>query len=111
MSIAELLANRENKYGWVTDIEAETIPRGYRESWGTWRRAPHKVQSRAGKLLPPPEACCLCRERDQATTPIQRELPERRLAPSYLGLLAVLEVVAVGSFGSQPVHLRKCGVV
>jgi Fe-S cluster assembly protein SufB len=31
MSTAELLANREYKYGWVTDIEAETIPRGLSE--------------------------------------------------------------------------------
>jgi Fe-S cluster assembly protein SufB len=31
MSTAEILANREYKYGWVTDIEAETIPRGLSE--------------------------------------------------------------------------------
>src|SRR3981081_2479638 len=31
MSTAEMLANREYKYGWVTDIEAETIPRGLSE--------------------------------------------------------------------------------
>src|SRR5216684_1322606 len=31
MSSAEILANREYKYGWVTDIEAETIPRGLSE--------------------------------------------------------------------------------
>jgi len=32
MSTAEILANREYKYGWVTDIEAETIPRGLSEA-------------------------------------------------------------------------------
>src|ERR687895_154253 len=32
MSTAEILANREYKYGWVTDIESETIPRGLSES-------------------------------------------------------------------------------
>src|SRR3982075_571425 len=31
MSTAEILANREYKYGWVTDIESETIPRGLSE--------------------------------------------------------------------------------
>ncbi len=31
MSTAEILANREYKYGWVTDIESETIPRGLNE--------------------------------------------------------------------------------
>src|ERR1700687_2492204 len=31
MSTAEILANREYKYGWVTDIEAETVPRGLSE--------------------------------------------------------------------------------
>jgi Fe-S cluster assembly protein SufB len=31
MSTAEILSNREYKYGWVTDIEAETIPRGLSE--------------------------------------------------------------------------------
>jgi Fe-S cluster assembly protein SufB len=31
MSTAEILANREYNYGWVTDIEAETIPRGLSE--------------------------------------------------------------------------------
>ena len=31
MSTAEILKNREYKYGWVTDIEAETIPRGLSE--------------------------------------------------------------------------------
>src|SRR5690349_1732819 len=31
MSTADILANREYKYGWVTDIEAETIPRGLSE--------------------------------------------------------------------------------
>src|SRR5215475_8239957 len=31
MSTAEILANREYKYGWVTDIESETIPRGLTE--------------------------------------------------------------------------------
>jgi Fe-S cluster assembly protein SufB len=31
MSTAEILGNREYKYGWVTDIEAETIPRGLSE--------------------------------------------------------------------------------
>src|SRR5712675_2221223 len=31
MSTAEILANREYKYGWVTDIEVETIPRGLSE--------------------------------------------------------------------------------
>ena len=31
MSTAEILANREYKYGWVTDIESETIPRGLGE--------------------------------------------------------------------------------
>src|SRR5712692_4087361 len=31
MSTAEILTNREYKYGWVTDIEAETIPRGLSE--------------------------------------------------------------------------------
>ena len=32
MSTAEILANREYKYGWVTDIESETIPRGLSEN-------------------------------------------------------------------------------
>ena len=32
MSTAEILANREYKYGWVTDIESETIPRGLSEA-------------------------------------------------------------------------------
>src|SRR5881394_959983 len=31
MSTAEILANREYKYGWVTDIESDTIPRGLSE--------------------------------------------------------------------------------
>src|SRR5216684_2152937 len=31
MSTAEILTNREYKYGWVTDIESETIPRGLSE--------------------------------------------------------------------------------
>src|SRR5436853_2494724 len=31
MSTAEILGNREYKYGWVTDIESETIPRGLSE--------------------------------------------------------------------------------
>src|SRR5215510_6052998 len=31
MSTADILANREYKYGWVTDIESETIPRGLNE--------------------------------------------------------------------------------
>src|ERR1041385_8085143 len=31
MSTADILANREYKYGWVTDIAAETIPRGLSE--------------------------------------------------------------------------------
>ena len=31
MSTAELLANREYKYGWTTDIESEMIPRGLNE--------------------------------------------------------------------------------
>src|SRR5882757_1893620 len=31
MSTAEILANREYKHGWVTDIESETIPRGLSE--------------------------------------------------------------------------------
>src|SRR3977135_3705719 len=31
MSTSEILANREYKYGWVTDIESETIPRGLSE--------------------------------------------------------------------------------
>src|SRR5499427_7969090 len=31
MGTAEILANREYKYGWVTDIESETIPRGLNE--------------------------------------------------------------------------------
>ncbi len=31
MSTAEVFTNREYKYGWVTDIEAETIPRGLSE--------------------------------------------------------------------------------
>src|SRR5438046_1622398 len=31
MSTTEILANREYKYGWVTDIESETIPRGLSE--------------------------------------------------------------------------------
>jgi Fe-S cluster assembly protein SufB len=31
MSTAEILSNREYKYGWVTDIESETIPRGLSE--------------------------------------------------------------------------------
>jgi Fe-S cluster assembly protein SufB len=31
MSTAEILANQEYKYGWVTDIESETIPRGLSE--------------------------------------------------------------------------------
>src|SRR5438105_15069460 len=31
MSTAEILGNREYKYGWVTDIESETIPRGLTE--------------------------------------------------------------------------------
>src|SRR5213594_2708214 len=31
MSTAEILKNREYKYGWVTDIESETIPRGLTE--------------------------------------------------------------------------------
>ena len=31
MSTAEILAKREYKYGWVTDIESETIPRGLSE--------------------------------------------------------------------------------
>src|SRR5207249_4485997 len=31
MSTAEILARREYKYGWVTDIESETIPRGLSE--------------------------------------------------------------------------------
>ena len=31
MSTAEILANREYKYGFVTDIEAETIARGLSE--------------------------------------------------------------------------------
>src|SRR5438093_4997863 len=31
MSTAEILGNREYKYGWVTDIEAETIPKGLSE--------------------------------------------------------------------------------
>src|ERR1043166_9088015 len=31
MSTADILANREYKYGWVTEIEAETIPRGLSE--------------------------------------------------------------------------------
>ena len=31
MSTAEILANREYKYGWVTDIESEMIPRGLSE--------------------------------------------------------------------------------
>src|SRR6266487_3220646 len=31
MSTTEILTNREYKYGWVTDIESETIPRGLSE--------------------------------------------------------------------------------
>src|SRR5437870_4948356 len=31
MSTAEILKNREYKYGWVTDFESETIPRGLNE--------------------------------------------------------------------------------
>jgi len=31
MSTTDLLTNREYKYGWVTDIESETIPRGLSE--------------------------------------------------------------------------------
>src|ERR1043165_9702429 len=31
MSTAEILANREYKYGWTTDIESEMIPRGLNE--------------------------------------------------------------------------------
>src|SRR3989440_11913361 len=31
MSTAEILGNREYKYGWVTDIETETVPRGLTE--------------------------------------------------------------------------------
>src|SRR6478736_4944541 len=31
MSTAEILANREYKYGWVTDIESEVIPKGLSE--------------------------------------------------------------------------------
>src|ERR1051326_2826345 len=31
MSTSEFLANREYKYGWVTDIESEMIPRGLNE--------------------------------------------------------------------------------
>src|SRR5205814_7876921 len=31
ISTAEILTNREKKYGWVTDIESETIPRGLSE--------------------------------------------------------------------------------
>src|SRR4030081_865584 len=34
MSTAEILANREYKYGWGTDIEAERIPRGLSEDTG-----------------------------------------------------------------------------
>src|ERR1043165_7201914 len=31
MSTAEILANREYKYGWVTDIESDEIPKGLSE--------------------------------------------------------------------------------
>lgn len=46
---AELLANREYKYGFVTDIETETIPKGLSEE--TIRLISKRKMSRNGCLI------------------------------------------------------------
>ena len=42
-SSIEALANREYKYGFVTDIESETIPRGLNEESVARRKRPRQL--------------------------------------------------------------------
>ena len=49
MSSIEILANQEYKYGFVTDIESDTIPRGLSED--TIRLISDEVRERNGLIF------------------------------------------------------------
>src|SRR5919197_620881 len=98
MSTAEILANREYKYGWVTDIESETIPRGLSED--TIRLISQKAAKASLDEVDPE----LLRTFDKLGIPLQEQ---KQLAG--VAVDAVFDSVSVATTYKE--KLKKHGVI